>query len=616
MKRFLAPCLLLLLLLVATSVYATAQKTIRVASYNIRNGIGIDDINNLQRTIGAIVRLNPDILALQEVDSATVRSSSRDILKELSTATSLNGYYSAAIPYQGGAYGIGVLCKERPLSVERVAMPGSEEPRTLICLEFADYYFVCSHFSLTAKDVIESGQIVSKKFASAKKPVIFAGDLNVVPTSEVIESLSKDFTILSDTTKHTYPANNPNTTIDYIMISKNSDLKYRKRDARVAYEPTASDHRPIYVDLLIATKPDSIFVIAPYLQNPSTDGITISWTTQPPTHSFVEYGTTKDNLDQVAQTYINGQVLCNNTNHNVRLEGLRAATKYYYRVVSKEILYYGAYNKQFGNSAISDIYSFTTAPTESTNFTALILNDLHKNREVVDALTSNLKGAKFNFVVLNGDCIDDPASEADALQFMSHLHQKIDASNTPLIYLRGNHEIRNSYSIKLSNLVSFMGGKPYGAFNWGATHFTFLDCGEDKPDSTWVYYGLNNFTKFREDQSKFITQEIKSKEFKRADKRILLHHIPLYGNPQQWHNICTDLWSPLLLKAPYNLAINAHTHSYRYIAKGQEEAPFPVVIGGGNKLDSATAFILTKTGATTTLHAINCKGELLLDLVL
>lgn len=613
MKRYLA---LTMLLLFCVEFSAEAQKTIRVASYNIRNGIGIDDINSLQRTAGAIVRLNPDLLALQEVDSLTTRSFMRDILKELSVMTSLKGYYSAAIPYQGGAYGIGVLSKERPISIERILLPGSEEPRTLISLEFDDYFFVCSHFSLTEEDAKKSEQIVSQKFAGSAKPAIFAGDLNVVPSSLVIKNFTDNFTILSDTTKHTYPANNPTTTIDYIMISKNSDLKYRKLDAKVVNEPTVSDHRPIYVDLLLATKPDSIFSVAPYLQNPSQNGITVSWTTSVPTYSYVIYGTSADNLNSKAVAYINGQAVSNNTNHNIRIDGLKAATKYFYRVVSTEILYYGAYFKQFGNISTSNTYSFSTAPKDNADYTALILNDLHKNKQVVEAFSGILKDSKFDFIVLNGDCIDDPSSEQDALQFMSHLHKHINASSTPLIYLRGNHEIRNSYSILLGNLVSFMGGKPYGSFNWGTTHFTFLDCGEDKPDSTLVYYGLNNFTQFREDQIKFLASEIKSSEFKHADKRILLHHIPIYGNPEEWHNVCTELWGPILNKAPYDVSLNAHTHSYTYFKKGQQGAPFPVVIGGGNTLNSATAFVLTKTGNTTTLRAINCKGENLLNLVL
>ena len=81
----------------------------------------------------------------------------------------------------------------------------------------------------------------------------------------------------------------------------------------------------------------------------------------------------------------------------------------------------------------------------------------------------------------------------------------------PVFYLRGNHEIRNAYSIQLRELFDYVGDKTYGAFNWGDTRFVMLDCGEDKPDTTWVYYGLNDFSQLRQDQIGFLKEELNSK---------------------------------------------------------------------------------------------------------
>ena len=58
----------------------------------------------------------------------------------------------------------------------------------------------------------------------------------------------------------------------------------------------------------------------------------------------------------------------------------------------------------------------------------------------------------------------------------------------------GNHEIRNAYSIGLRDHFDYVGDKTYASFNWGDTRIVMLDCGEDKPDDHWVYYGLNDFT--------------------------------------------------------------------------------------------------------------------------
>jgi len=160
-----------------------------------------------------------------------------------------------------------------------------------------------------------------------------------------------------------------------------------------------------------------------------------------------------------------------------------------------------------------------------------------------------------------------------------------------------------------------VGDKTYGAFNWGDTRFVMLDCGEDKPDSTWVYYGLNDFTGLRKDQVSFLSKELNGKEFKQASKRVLLNHIPIYGNGDAYEP-CPELWGNLLAKAPFNVNISAHTHQYAFHPKGSLGNNFPVIVGGGYKLDSATVMVLRKKGDEMSVRVLNAKGETLLDLKL
>jgi len=158
--------------------------------------------------------------------------------------------------------------------------------------------------------------------------------------------------------------------------------------------------------------------------------------------------------------------------------------------------------------------------------------------------------------------------------------------------------------------MDYVGGKTYGAFNWGDTRIVMLDCGEDKPDSTPVYYDLNDFTQLRQDQAGFLKEELKSKEFKKADKRILIHHIPLYG----CDNLCWDLWEPLLRKAPFHVSINAHTHKFAYHPKGTLKNNYPVVIGGGNRVENATVMILEKKKGELRIKVLNADGKELLNI--
>ena len=115
-----------------------------------------------------------------------------------------------------------------------------------------------------------------------------------------------------------------------------------------------------------------------------------------------------------------------------------------------------------------------------------------------------------------------------------------------------------------------------------------------------------------EEMRELLKEELSAKDFKKAKKRVLIHHIPLYGNDGK--NLCADLWTKLLEKAPFNVSLNAHTHTYAYHPKGELGNNYPVIIGGGYKMDSATVMILEKKKEVLRIKVLNTKGETLLDI--
>ena len=127
-----------------------------------------------------------------------------------------------------------------------------------------------------------------------------------------------------------------------------------------------------------------------------------------------------------------------------------------------------------------------------------------------------------------------------------------------------------------------------------------------------MYYGLNDFTQLRNEQVDFLKKELASKAFKKAGKRILIHHIPLYGNDGK--NLCEDLWKKILEKAPFNISLNAHTHKYAYHPEKELDNHYPVIIGGGYKMDGATVIIIEKKKDELRIKVLNAKGETLLNI--
>ena len=214
-------------------------------SYNIRNAKGMDNKADYGRTAAVIQNANADIIALQELDSVTKRNGGEDVLKILSERTGLFAVYGAAIDYQGGKYGVGILSKQKPLNNYTVPLPGREEMRVLLVAEFKKHVIFCTHWSLTEADRVTSASVINKEAAKFRKPVYLLGDLNAEPTSNAITVLEEKWYLLSGE-QPTFPAPVPTKCIDYIFSNQRKTKVISKN---VLAEPVASDHRPVLVEL-------------------------------------------------------------------------------------------------------------------------------------------------------------------------------------------------------------------------------------------------------------------------------------------------------------------------------------------------------------------------------
>lgn len=363
--------------------------------------------------------------------------------------------------------------------------------------------------------------------------------------------------------------------------------------------------------LAISMAAQSGLSVDPYLQNMSQNGVTVMWQTADSSYSWVEYGTDTTNL-KVARTVEHGIVLANITKHKVRVDGLAAGQTYYYRVCSQKVLKYAAYSKSFDVPVKYPFQTFTTLDAKGTDFTCVVFNDLHSNLPVFDLLCQQIKDVDYDFVVFNGDCFNDPASEVNETRVLKYYNQAMNAAYKPVIYLRGNHEIRGAYATAWPSLVDWDNGQPYFAFSFGDTRFVFLDNGEDKNDKSKEYSNMVEFDDFRYKQTSWLTSEIIKAEFKNASRRILIQHIPIYS----WNNSydpgfipCRDLWDPIYKKTPFDINITGHLHRFKFYTTGEVDNPFPLVVGGGNKEETARVLILKRRGDALSLQSIDCKGK-------
>lgn len=254
-----------------SNLFPQKERTVRVMSYNIRHGMGMDNKMDVERIGKLIIDMQPEVIGLQEVDSMVNRSGNIDILQLLSTQTGMYATFGFSILHDGGKYGNGMLTREKPLTVDKIALPGVREARTALIVELKNYVVINTHFSLDEAERVESVNIITELAKKYDKPVFLIGDLNATPDSLPLEILKKEWQILSNPKQPTSPSINPVRTIDYVLGYVSNGQTYTKHNAQVIDEQVASDHRPLFVDIQLKNTINHEKVYLPYDLPPCDD---------------------------------------------------------------------------------------------------------------------------------------------------------------------------------------------------------------------------------------------------------------------------------------------------------------------------------------------------------
>src|SRR5438094_2980292 len=102
----------------AVSPSAASTKKIRVMTYNIHVGVGMDKKLDLARIVGVINKQHPDLVGLQEVDRGVERTQRIDEIAELAKLTKMDYAFAFNLKYQGGQYGVAILSKSPILATD------------------------------------------------------------------------------------------------------------------------------------------------------------------------------------------------------------------------------------------------------------------------------------------------------------------------------------------------------------------------------------------------------------------------------------------------------------------------------------------------------------------
>ncbi|MGB9856839.1 MAG: endonuclease/exonuclease/phosphatase family protein [Dictyoglomaceae bacterium] len=233
-----------------------AEVSIRVMTYNIRHGEGMDGKIDLDRIANFIKEKDLDIVGIQEIERANPKRGFADQPKLLGEKIGYN--YAFGPNWIVPPFEFGNACFSRFKIVESknvpLAFPSGliAEPRGVlqckIKVQDKIIHFWITHFGLTFREGVYSAQQIAEWVRDIKEPIILVGDLNNEPGTPALEILKKAgfVDILGEESINTFPSDYPSIRIDFILVRGPWKVKSFEIP-KVLY----SDHLPIIAELIL-----------------------------------------------------------------------------------------------------------------------------------------------------------------------------------------------------------------------------------------------------------------------------------------------------------------------------------------------------------------------------
>jgi endonuclease/exonuclease/phosphatase family metal-dependent hydrolase len=244
-------------------VFPLSAQDIKILSYNILHGERPDQplMPNLEDIAQLLIQMQPEVIALQEVDSMTTRSARIygepiDYVQKLGQMVGFMSYFGKAMDYQNGGYGEGILVKKgSDFQTTKLPSPAGGEARAIAWTKVeldtsGEFYFgathLCHQFEVNRVAQVDSILSVADKF---NRPVIWVGDLNFPPGSPEYTQIPahwKEAGAVAGNPQNTYGTAQTGNRIDYIWYDSR---KFELLEYKVLDQITHSDHYPVWAVL-------------------------------------------------------------------------------------------------------------------------------------------------------------------------------------------------------------------------------------------------------------------------------------------------------------------------------------------------------------------------------
>jgi predicted phosphodiesterase len=322
--------------------------------------------------------------------------------------------------------------------------------------------------------------------------------------------------------------------------------------------PAATQHQPFTVH---DTKP--VITNGPFLTGMSETSVMVVWSTDTPCHSRVTYGT-GGTSDRTAEPTEHG-MLPVSTQHTVHLENLEPGQTYQYQAESTRVVKLNAYWPEKGLAVTSQSSTFRTFDRSAAAASFSVVTDTHGDVERIDTLMKLIDWDRTDFLVHAGDAFDWIDSEDQLLRnWLVPISRALDRTR-PLVYARGNHDLRGPFARNLFEYVPTPEQRFYYARDHGPVHLMVADTCEDKSDDTNVYAGLNRCKEYREGELAWFEQHLKTADRVRtAPFRVMVAHQPDWG----WVDGQNERWTDMVNRAGVDLVLAGHAHQFSHVKPG------------------------------------------------
>jgi endonuclease/exonuclease/phosphatase family metal-dependent hydrolase len=237
----------------------------RIVTYNVHRCVGNDRRLDVTRIVAVLAQLNPDIVALQELDVGRQRTGHVDQAWEIAQGLDMACHFNAALQVEEERYGDAILTAFPERLVKKGPLPGyprvrALEPRGALWIEVEvdgkPLQVINTHLGLVPREQqIQAAHLAGPAWLEhpdCRWPVILLGDFNATASSVVYRTLTSRLSparrlATRRAPSSTFPSPLPVLRIDHHFVSPGIEV----REVFAPFDPltrVASDHLPLVMD--------------------------------------------------------------------------------------------------------------------------------------------------------------------------------------------------------------------------------------------------------------------------------------------------------------------------------------------------------------------------------